>query len=55
MDYINDFKKSNCKCCFGTGVQYNRLTGLRIKCPCCGGTGKDRNKKPLHHFIPRTD
>ena len=30
-----------CPCCYGTGVQLNRRTGLRQKCPCCGGTGID--------------
>ena len=28
-----------CHCCGGTGVQYNHLTGLRVRCPCCYGSG----------------
>ena len=28
-----------CRCCYGTGVQRNEKTGLRVRCPCCGGTG----------------
>jgi len=32
--------KETCKCCDGTGVQYDNVTGLKVKCPCCGGTGK---------------
>ena len=30
----------SCKCCGGTGVQYNKQTGLTVRCTYCGGTGK---------------
>ena len=29
-----------CKCCGGTGTQYNNLTGQTEICKCCGGTGE---------------
>jgi len=35
-------KKSDdsCPACFGTGIQNNKMTGLRVTCPVCLGTGK---------------
>jgi len=42
-------KKSNCRCCHGTGVQLNKITGLVQHCPCCHGTGKEKEK--LSHGI----
>jgi len=35
-------KEIKCKACYGTGVQYNTKTGLRVCCPVCGGSGKVR-------------
>lgn len=29
-----------CKCCHGSGIQYNLLTGMNVRCPCCNGSGK---------------
>ena len=29
-----------CRCCGGTGMQYNHLTGMNERCQCCYGTGK---------------
>jgi DnaJ-class molecular chaperone len=29
-----------CKCCGGSGTQYNALTGQIEICKCCGGTGE---------------
>jgi hypothetical protein len=57
MLIIEDCMKENkdCKCCYGSGIQYNKLTGMRVLCPCCGGSGKSRFGKRKHHFIPRTD
>lgn len=35
-------KEEKCKACYGTGIQYNAKTGLRVRCPVCGGSGKVR-------------
>jgi DnaJ-class molecular chaperone len=36
----SDGANGPCKCCSGTGTQYNALTGQIETCRCCGGTGK---------------
>lgn len=41
-------KDTDCPCCYGTGVQYNKITGLNVICPCCGGTGKKRWVDPYN-------
>lgn len=38
-----DSSDEPCRCCGGTGTQYNALTGQREKCNCCNGTGKWNN------------
>jgi len=42
-------KGNKCKCCNGTGVQYNKNTGLTQHCPCCSGSGLNK-KNPLGYI-----
>ena len=50
MSFLTD--NNICKCCHGSGVQYNRITGLSVRCPCCGGSGKwSKKKKKLKYYI----
>ena len=44
MDEVIDKGGKCCKCCLGTGVQYNKKTGLRIPCPYCNGEGRTVKK-----------
>jgi len=39
---MEDYIKGKCKCCGGTGTQYNEKTGLRQPCPYCNGTGEEK-------------
>lgn len=41
-DPFRPMKKGVCKCCHGSGVQHNRITGLTQHCPCCHGSGKGK-------------
>lgn len=43
-------KRNVCKCCHGTGVQYNKTNGLTVFCPCCHGSGQGKNVKPYRRF-----
>lgn len=40
--------QNKCPCCSGSGVQYNRKTGLRQLCPCCHGTVKIKREGKIY-------
>lgn len=48
---LEQWHKETCKCCHGTGTQYNKITGLTIYCPCCGGSGQ-RNVSNYEGLAP---
>jgi len=48
MEEILESQK--CKCCGGTGIQFNQKTGLVQECPCYFGSGKKKAERIIYEI-----